>query len=53
MPICIFAIWKDFSKLYLCQSFADWQAALSVHLPAEKKESKVVIKSVYKVDGIR
>lgn len=36
-----------------CQSFADWQEALSVYRPAGKEESKVVIKSAYEVEGMR
>lgn len=36
-----------------CQRFADWQEALSVHRPAGKEESNVVIKSAYEVEGIR
>ncbi len=36
-----------------CQSFADWQEALSAYRPAGKEESKVVIKSAYEVEGMR
>lgn len=36
-----------------CQSFADWQEALSVYRPAGKEASKVVIKSAYEVEGMR
>lgn len=42
-----------FSGCISCQSFSDWQEALSVYRPAGKEESKVAIKSAYEVEGMR
>lgn len=44
---------NDLEGCMSCQSFADWQEAVTVYWPAGKEESKVVIKSAYEVKGMR